>query len=415
MLLALSIISSQAAALGATAYKVFDERGGSIGRVVGNDWVLPDPDNFVSSRHAAVRWAAGGFYLEDTSTNGTFINSPDRPVSRTAPVRLQDGDRLFIGDFEIIVQLIDATPAPPPSAPLGLGTVDPLAALGGGSPEPGSALPVSPPPPVAPPAAASVASAAAGGAQIPDNWDVTSFTKKPGAAHPVPPAPVAPNTVPPAAPAAVAPAPSAGAGVSGGTSAGANDLFAALGLDPSRVDPAVQQQLGTILRIAVQGLMDVLKSRAEVKNNFRLPITVMKPVENNPLKFSMNAEDALYNLFVKRNPGYLAPVEAFQEGFQDVELHQAAMLSGIRAAFSAMLAKLHPAHLEEVYERKLKRSAMLGLGSNRAKYWELYRERFEEIDRDREAHFQLLFGEDFARAYDEQLQKLGAEARRRKR
>jgi len=84
---------------------------------------------------------------------------------------------------------------------------------------------------------------------------------------------------------------------------GAADLLTALGLDPARVDPAVQQQLGTVLRIAVQGLMDVLKSRAEVKNNFRLPITTIKPVENNPLKFSMNAEDALFNLFVKRNPG----------------------------------------------------------------------------------------------------------------
>ena len=33
MLLALSIVSEQGAALGPTAYKVFDERGGSIGRV----------------------------------------------------------------------------------------------------------------------------------------------------------------------------------------------------------------------------------------------------------------------------------------------------------------------------------------------------------------------------------------------
>lgn len=191
-------------------------------------------------------------------------------------------------------------------------------------------------------------------------------------------------------------------------------MLAALGLDPARVDPAVHEQLGTILRLAVQGLVDVLKSRAEVKNSFRMPTTSIRPVENNPLKFSMNAEDALYNLFVKRNPGYLGPVEAFAEGFQDVSFHQLAVLAGIRAAFNAMLAKFHPDQLEALYERKIRRTAMLGLG-NKLRYWEMYRAQFEEIDRDREAHFQLLFGEAFARAYHEALQKLAADARLHKR
>lgn len=394
MLLALSIVSSQAEALGATAYKVFDERGGTIGRVAGNDWVLPDPDNFVSSRHANVRFIAGAFYLEDTSSNGTFINAPDRAVGRAQPVRLQEGDRLYIGDFEIIVQLIEAAPAAAPavSSGLPLATVDPLAALGGGSPVQAPSIPPSPPAaaPVMPPAAAASA--------IPDNWEVTGFGGSGAAPAPQPMTPATP-------PAPVAASPAGG---------GAPDLLRALGLDPAQVDPTVQQQLGAILRIAAQGLVDVLKSRAEVKNTFRLPMTIVRPVENNPLKFSMNAEDALYNLFVKRNPGYLGPVDAFEEGFQDVAFHQAAVLAGIRAAFNSMLAKFHPTQLEELYERKVRRTSMLGVGA-RGKYWELYRERFEEIDRDREAHFQLLFGEEFARAYEEHLQKLTAEARRRRR
>lgn len=324
MLLALSIVSEQGATLGPTAYKVFDERGGSIGRVEGNDWVLPDAQNFVSSRHARVSARSGVFFLEDTSSNGTFINAPDRLASREEPQQLSDGDRLFIGDYEIIVQLIPSAAAAPtqqPAAPpavLGLGTVDPMAALGSSAP---------------------------------------------------------------------AAAPAAG--------------------------KASQEQMAEIVRLAVQGLVAVLKSRAEVKNSFRLPMTNIKPVENNPLKFSSNADDALHSLFEKRNAGYLGPLEAIQEGFDDVTFHQTAVLAGIRAGFSAMLARLHPDKLEELYERKLKRSAMLGIG-NKAKYWELYRAQFEEIDRDREAHFQLLFGEDFAIAYNEHLQKLAADARLRK-
>ncbi|MEJ1963378.1 MAG: type VI secretion system-associated FHA domain protein TagH [Gammaproteobacteria bacterium] len=363
MLLALSIVSEQGAALGATAFKVFDERGGCIGRVTGNDWVLPDANNFVSSRHARVSARDGVFFLEDTSSNGTFVNAPDRPVLRGGPQPLCDGDRLYIGDYEIIVQLIPTAPADvaartpevaapeaPPSG-LGLGTVDPLAALGGAAPE------------------------------------KRAVSESPAA--PATPAPVAQS------------------------GAGAADILAAAGLDPSRIDPEIQQQLGPLVRLAVQGLVEVLKSRAAVKNSFRLPITSIKPVENNPLKFSTNVDDALQSLFVKRNAGYLSPVEAFQEGFDDVAFHQSAVLAGIRAGVNALLAKLHPQKLEELYERKLKRTALLGLG-NKAKYWEMYRAQFEEIDRDREAHLQLLFGEDFALAYNEHLQKLAADARLRR-
>jgi type VI secretion system FHA domain protein len=406
MLLALSIISSQGASLGPTAYKVFDQRGGSIGRIEGNDWVLPDAEKFVSSRHAQIRWIAGAFYLEDVSSNGTFINAPDRPVSRTQPMQLRDGDRLFIGDYEVIVQLIGgaepvatpagASPADAGAHGLGLGTVDPLAVLGGSRSEtPAAVVPSAPPPPPGP--------------RIPDDWQPTAL-KAPGGAPARAPEP------PTGAP-GPAPAPTSGAPAAAGVAqpeGNIAELLTALGVDPSRVEPEIQQQLGGILRLAVEGLVEALKTRAQVKNTFRMPMTNIKPVENNPLKFSMNVQDAVFNLFVKRNPGYLGAVEAFEEGFQDIQFHQAAVLAGIRAAFNAMLGKFHPDHLEEQYERKVKRSGVLGLGG-RSKYWELYRGQFEEIDRDREAHFQLLFGEEFAKAYNEHLQKLTAEARLRRR
>ena len=54
MLLALSVLGPQGAELGSLAYKVFDHQGGSIGRQEGNDWTLPDPDRFLSTRHATV-------------------------------------------------------------------------------------------------------------------------------------------------------------------------------------------------------------------------------------------------------------------------------------------------------------------------------------------------------------------------
>lgn len=395
MLLALSVISGQGASLGSSAFKVFDERGGSIGRIDGNDWALPDPERFVSSRHAVVRFQDGAFCLEDVSSNGTFLNGPDRAVSKTEPVRLKDGDRLFIGDYEIMVQLIEESApaagrgpapiqAPPPAESVPLGTVDPLAVIGVGA-SPAGMPAVSQPEPVAPVARVAPAARAA------------------------PVAPVA--RVTPAA--AAASTPQAESGTASELDPGARDLLTALGLDPRAVEPAIAAQLGEIVRTVVEGMIEVLRARAEVKNNFRMSMTSVRVVENNPLKFSLNADDALHNLFVKRNPGYLGPLDAFREGFQDIAFHELAMLAGIRAAYQSMVAKFSPAHLEESYAGNLRRNSVLPIGG-RPKLWDMYCAQFGNIEKDSEGSFQLLFGEEFAKAYHKQLERLSQAAKLQK-
>ena len=374
MLLALSVISTQGAALGSSAFKVFDERGGSIGRLDSNDWALPDPERWVSSRHAVVRFQGGAFCLEDVSTNGTFLNEPDKAVSRSEPVRLKDGDRLYIGDYEILVQLIEdgARPVERGATPgSSLGTDDPLAVIGVAAAS--ADAPAVQQPAVAQPAAASQAAASAP-------------RPSPG----------------PAAGAERGPAPT--------LEQGARDLLAALGLDARDVGPDVAAQLGAIVRVVVQGMIEVLRARSEVKSNFRMPMTSVRVVENNPLKFSLDADDALHNLFVKRNPGYLGPVEAFREGFEDIAFHELAMLAGIRAAYQSMVAKFSPAHLEESYAGNLRRTSVLPLGG-RTKLWDMYCAQFGNIEKDGEASFQLLFGEEFAKAYHKQLERLSRAAK----
>src|SRR4051812_38320559 len=112
MLLTLSVISAQSGSLGGGAYRVFDSQGGTIGRVDANYLVLPDPAKFISSQHARIRCHNNVFYLQDLSTNGTFLNSTDSPVSKSDLTALGDGDRILIGDYEILVQLIDDGAAP---------------------------------------------------------------------------------------------------------------------------------------------------------------------------------------------------------------------------------------------------------------------------------------------------------------
>jgi type VI secretion system FHA domain protein len=140
-------------------------------------------------------------------------------------------------------------------------------------------------------------------------------------------------------------------------------------------------------------------------------MTTLKPVENNPLKFSANAEDALFNLFARRGHSFKAPVEAFQEAFDDLRAHQVATMAGMRAAFSSLMSRFEPDRLQEGFDRGLKRGALLDV-MNKTKYWDLYREMYEALGDD-DATFRRLFGDEFAQAYEEQMQRLTALPRRK--
>ncbi|MBL3600544.1 MAG: FHA domain-containing protein [gamma proteobacterium endosymbiont of Lamellibrachia anaximandri] len=55
---------------------VFDEQGGTLGRSAGNLFVLPDPERFISGKHAAIVFRDGSFFITDTSTNGIYVGLP---------------------------------------------------------------------------------------------------------------------------------------------------------------------------------------------------------------------------------------------------------------------------------------------------------------------------------------------------
>src|SRR5688572_16952178 len=103
MILTLEVMGPQASALGAARRKVFGVEGGSIGRLADNDWVLEDP--YVSGRHAIIRFIDGAFYIEDTSRNGVFVNTPDERIVRGRPHPITSGDRILIDPYEIEAQV----------------------------------------------------------------------------------------------------------------------------------------------------------------------------------------------------------------------------------------------------------------------------------------------------------------------
>ena len=130
------------------------------------------------------------------------------------------------------------------------------------------------------------------------------------------------------------------------------ELLRAAGVSSAQMSSETARELGEVLRIVIEGVMEVLHARAEIKAQFRMTSTRVQASENNPLKFSPNVEAALHTLLVERNRGYLPAPRAFTDAFADIRNHQLAVLEGIRSAFNAMLAQFDPERLREDFERQ---------------------------------------------------------------
>src|SRR6476469_1953641 len=79
---------------GAERRESFDKNEINVGRVQGNDLMLPKGN--VSKHHARLLYRDGRFIVTDLkSTNGTYVNG--RKISQATIVR--EGDKIYIGDF----------------------------------------------------------------------------------------------------------------------------------------------------------------------------------------------------------------------------------------------------------------------------------------------------------------------------
>lgn len=521
---------------------LFDQRGGTFGRADSNTWVLPDPDKFLSSCHCEIIFADNQFYLEDKSTNGTFVNGGFEPLGRGTRHPLRDGDFFEIGDYRFAIQMaqqsqnafaspFDVSPVQSGNSPLfeeaakedffGRGPADagslfeqqqdPLA-LWDKRPKTNES-PFGQQPTYSPsgdndslldnfvgldkparvdnfssmstapgidqaiswPSATSESlipedwaddllssaqtniSASSSGKTIPDEENMSPFAVQPMATTSDTPFEIPkPNARIPLAerilgmdipaekpltaqPAAVLERDTFVAGaqvadakpqinihapvqtqspeapsVAAVKSAPDHVLIEALGLDVSRLSEAdmveISRVTGLLMREIVDGMLGVLRSRASIKNEFRMNVTTIQPIENNPLKFSVCVDDALENLFIKKSNAYKKPVDAFREGFQEIAEHQLAMIAGIRQGFESMMERFDPEQLEKTFSKQVKGSVIPGM--QKAKFWSSYTEYYKGFTDNMEFSFQHLFGSDFVTAYEDQLRRLTAARKR---
>jgi type VI secretion system FHA domain protein len=398
MPLRLEITSYHQRRLKDSGVKEFGIDGGSIGRSLESDWVLQDGKRYVSSKHAMIDFRSGSYYIVDTSSNGVYVNNETKPVGKSTPQRLFDGDRLRIGEYEMVVHLkdteddriIDEHHVDPVDKARFVDRPDPTGHELVGEHEMTS---VGIEDLLLEGAEASALKKAALKAAAGLRLESESSAPRPAES-----VRLAVDNLPKQESTDTKPKPD------GSPSVALYSFFRGAGLAPVDLeDPeaaVLLHRLGQLMREMVAGLTGALHDRAEQKGQLRIPSTIIQPKSNNPLKFSAGPDSALQALVSDQGPEYLEAVEATREAFNDIRIHHDAMIDAVRSATADFMERFDPDELERSFDEGLNRGAIISK-ANKLRYWKLYREFFEEMSPASAGGLPRLFAEEISRAYEE--------------
>ena len=386
MPLTIKIISEHRDLVGDDYVREFHEEGGTIGRSLQNDWILPDPDRYISGRHATIDYKGGMYYLADTSSNGVYMNGEHEPIGKGNPRRLFDGDRMRMGDFEFEVRIDKgeslAMPLDPDQQSISTDHFEQFVDE----------------------------EVLETGMQLLDEDEITGDEEFQSVLFGKEPQPPEPEPDPEPEPQILrASANDASAG-NKAVDVTAEDLFDSFldGLGISRVElhpavnrPELMMTAGLVLRELVDGIVRLLSSRANLKNTFRLDQTTLLPRHNNPLKFSDNTGELVKQLLVGDEGEYLKARDAVREVCNDLLHHQNAFLDAMNSAFIEFADRFDPDELQEGFDRTA--GSKLFSFRNKSKYWDLYRDLYPIMTEKGGGRFPQMFGEEFVSAYERQV------------
>ena len=417
MALRLRVVSEHSTRLGTLSTKVFGVHGGTIGRATDNEWILPDPERYLSGKHARIDFRAGAYVLVDTSSNGTYVNGAQVPLGKYHDYALKDGDYVRLGEYELLVSIDKSNDFPPeesaivaydgqaPSSAIKKSTANDLGAdldlsellepsglsiadSSGARPRDlyGQSLP-----PMEHPESAEAGTP----------WHMMTRPLKVDVPSPPKAAPAIEN----------APNPNLSRSQSLSLYEGDFDIGLAAfcrgaGIDPRTVGTdargAALQLAGQLLRESVLGLMDLNQGRNEFRNKFRIPAPAADATDS-PLNLAKGVDEALVRLLSNMSTR-AGSVDAIRDNFRELKAQNAASLAATRAGFEEFLGRVDPKELEERFERSGKRGVFGG--QSKSKYWELYAEMFAGLAQRPADGFPHVFTEAFAKTYEARLRAL---------
>jgi len=347
--------------------------GGTIGRSVDNDLVLPDEDRAISRLQALVHVAASGECRLTNRGSVTSVMLNGVPLARGHQVELQHGDSLGIGDYQINV--VDPTQSQ-------AGNLDPLALF-----SQDAAL-------AADPLGILAAEQPIVAATHDNNNSETPTVRA-----------IKHNS----ARLDIDPLPHQTREHSEQSSACSNEkliqaLLEGMGLDSRQSElPLTEEDMrmtGRMLSLFSQGTVALLSSRSILKRGVKAEMTMILNEANNPFKILPSGKTVLMQMYQSQMPGFMQPEHAVRDALVDLQAHQLGMIAGIRAIIAAMLQSFNPQRLEDQARREGVVSKMSFTSSRKAAMWDYFVRDYQNTAGEIEDDFHTLFGEAFLHAYD---------------
>ena len=420
-MLRLRVVSEQRRSLAERSSAIFSVEGGTIGRSADNDWVLPDPQRYVSAHHARVQFREGHFYLQDVSTNGVYVNDDMEPLAKrgSSGYRLANGDVLRMGDYHILAALERQNEAQPTAAAAVPTSIHALRALGRSTERDIGAklnveellVPVIDMDTVLPALPVSAYG------QTVDSGRVQALTQAPragGSAAPAEPQAAANGDAAPIGASlarlaeAVSQPKNSGSFLSlEGVHSGLDAFCRGAGIASERLPAEAQGRLlhlaGRLFREALVGFKELERTRAETRNRYRIESPPPEQDDPRPKLGDSMVEDRAVELFLRHEGRRLDSVQWLRDTVATARLHESALGHAMRAAFVEFLDRLDPAELEARFERAARRGK--ARSADREQYWELFTTFYRNLIEMPADHLPHTFVEAFAAAYREALKK----------
>ena len=341
---------------------VFQPPGGTIGRSQDNDLVLPDESRAISRLQALVHLSADGECRLTSQGSVTAVVHNGVALDRGMQVRLQHGDALQIGEYQLAVQ----DPARADAA-----KDDPLALFVSEMQLEDDPL----------------------GLDAEPVESVVSATPSPSRHSD--------------ARLAIEPQKSESPRLTGAALQDQEKLIAALldgmGLSNGHATPIDEEQMrvtGRMLSLFSQGTVALLSSRQILKRGVKADMTMILNEANNPFKILPSGKTVLMQMYQSQMPGFMPPEQAVRDALVDLQAHQLGMIAGIRAIIAAMLQSFNPQRLEEQARSEGVLPKLPFSVARKAALWDYFTRNYQRTAGEIEDDFHTLFGEAFLHAYD---------------
>lgn len=468
MTLTLQITNHDYLQNGSPVEYVLFNRGAVIGRSQTCDWPLPDEERLLSRQHCKITFSDESYWLEDLSSNGTFINSEQKPIQKTHQIK--SGDQIRLGPFVISTRLTGEALAQQNLSEQANATSQqkPSWENWNTGEDPPEAAPIQKPksehwdlPGEKAPDVSSWSDKPGNGWDEPQadeifgsltenheidwsdtSWDVNpdfdpfassdsesglpSFAPEPAkneSAHAswLPD----PEITPEAEKNSWLPSDSQPAEVES-TDQGQlaaqtlssmprdaspegtyRELITALGISSSEIssDPDITSaRAGRILRRLIAGLMTLLEARARAKDAMGAGSTQLNLTGNNPLKFAPDVDKAINMVINPPRDGYLDAEAAIEDSFRDIQAHQIATLKAMQGALRATLQRFSP---DEIKQRADKKGFLKKIlpGQMHSALWKAYEKEFSGCVEGSSEAFLDTFSKEFRKAYEDATRK----------